>query len=82
MAERFCYTFNVLTMHSNDKGMSQANAISNAAVICGLSVILLSWSHTYRQYDYYCLGLEGTRENYEKFKCAAYGLGAVVDVRD
>lgn len=79
--ERFCYAFKVLSMHLEDKGMNRANVISNTAVIFDLKVILLNWSHTCGQYDYYSLGLEGARDNYEMFKLAAKGLGAVVDIK-
>ena len=76
---RYNFAFNIMTMHSHDKGLQQANIISNSAVIAGLKVLLLNWSHTLQQYDYYLLGLEGTEESFNRFRKTAKELGAVQD---
>ena len=76
---RYSFPFKIMTMHSKENGRQQANTISNSAVIAGLKVLLLNWSHTLQQYDYYLLGLEGTEESFNKFKKTAKELGAVQD---
>ena len=77
MNNRYSFPFKIMTMHSSDKGQQRANTISNSATISGLKVLLLNWSHTSQQYDYYLLGLEGSEDNFNKFKQSAKELGAV-----